>query len=94
MKDLPLAKELVIDWQKANKERRLTHKKLNELGLTDKMITFLQDKPGVEIVEFEHTKIVYNTTERVRPQCDWYGRGKQTMKALSNGKLQIEESYI
>ena len=94
MKNLPLAKDLIKEWQKADSERRLTHLKLKDLGLTDKMISFLQNKPGVEIVEFKSDKIVYNTTEKVEPHCDWFGRGEQTMKALSNGKLQIEETYL
>ncbi len=94
MKNLSQAKKLVGEWNKANDKRKLTYKKLNDLGLTDKMIGFLQDKPKVEIIEFKSNRIVYNTTEKVNPQCDWYGRGKQTMKALPNGKLQIEESFI
>jgi len=94
MIDLPRARELVEEWKKADSKRRLIHLKLNEMGLTDKMIGFLQDKPGIEIIEFKSDRIVYNTTEQVKPECDLFGRGQQKMKALPNGKLQIEEDYI
>jgi len=92
MKDLPRAKELIEEWNKADSIRQLVRTKLKEMGLNEKMISFLQNKPGVEIIEFNFNKIVYNTTEKVSPQCDnMWGRDKQTMKALPDGRLQIEE---
>ena len=92
MKDLPRAKELIEEWNKADSIRQLARTKLKEMGLNEKMISFLQNKPRVEIIEFKLNRIVYNTTEKVTPQCDWYGGDSQTMKALPDGRLQIEET--
>jgi len=94
MKDLPLAKDLIKELKEADDKRNKTWAELTEIGLTDKMIRFLREKPGVEIVEFESNKIVYNTTEQVSPRCDWWGyEVVQKMKALSDGRLQIEETF-
>ena len=92
MKDLPRAKELIEEWNKADSIRQLMRTKLKEMGLNEKMISFLQDKPGVEIIEFKINRIVYNTTEKVSPQCDFMYGDRQTMKALPDGRLQIEQT--
>jgi len=92
MKDLPRAKELIEKWNNADSIRQLARTKLKEMGLNEKMISFLQNKPRVEIIEFKLNRIVYNTTEKVSPQCNWYGGDMQTMKALPDGRLQIEET--
>ena len=95
MKNLPLAQDLIKELKEADNKRNKMWEELTKMGLTSKMIRFLREKPGVEIVEFKDNKIVYNTTEQVSPNCGWYGDDvEQKMKALPDGRLQIEESNI